>query len=337
VVKRSVRRLGGHFWTVAPHLRHALRRPQLPDAVPWSTVVDDPRLGPVMAGGDLRHTPGADTLLVIIHGLGGTPHSGYVMAAARDAHSEGLATLCLALRGADHAGEDIYHSGLTDDLHQLVADPALDRYQHIAVLGFSVGGHVALHFAHEQSGVEGSNRACTYEPSGRVLAVATVCPPIALQPALDHIDRAQCSIYRRHVMRGLFRQYRAVAARRDMRFSLETVTAARTLREWDARTAVPRFGFESPEHYYEVQSVAPYLPRLTVPTLLVAAETDPMVPGHVIRDHLPKPGQGSLEVRWLPRGGHLGAPARADLGLGSRRGLVPQVVHWLLGQRSSLG
>ena len=44
------------------------------------------------------------------------------------------------------------------------------------------------------------------------------------------------------------------------------------------------------------------------------------------------------EVRWVPRGGHLGFPARLDIGESGRFGIHNQVVAWLLrhGQRASI-
>jgi hypothetical protein len=56
---------GGHFWTIAPNLRHRLLPAPAPASTPWSTTVDDPRLGPITlrgadrSGEDFYHA-GAD-------------------------------------------------------------------------------------------------------------------------------------------------------------------------------------------------------------------------------------------------------------------------------------
>ena len=81
--------------------------------------------------------------------------------------------------------------------------------------------------------------------------------------------------------------------------------------------------------YHSSQSVAPLLGELAVPSLLVAAEHDPLVPAAVLRPALAAPAP-ALEVRWMRRGGHVGFPSRFSLAEESPPGLEPQVVSWLL-------
>ena len=96
--------LAGHFWTIAPNLRHRLLPRPAPTSQAWSTTLVDPRLGPVTLRGALA--PGAsDGLVVLVHGLGGAPESQYMVQAARAAARLGLGSLRLALRGADRSGE----------------------------------------------------------------------------------------------------------------------------------------------------------------------------------------------------------------------------------------
>ncbi len=308
----------GHYWTVAPWLKHQLRAPPLPPSSAFSVHVDESPAGPVRLLGRLRHRADATSILVVVHGLGGTSESHYVIEAAARAERAGLACLRLNLRGASGDGADIYHAGLFADLHAAVTSPELERYERVLILGYSLGGHLALRYAASGS----------LDP--RVRAVAAVCPPLDLERAVTAIDRPERWVYRRHVLSGLKAMYSAVASRRDVPLPLGEALEIRTLREWDRRIMTRRFGYQSPEAYYASESAAPRLGGLSVPSLLVATEADPMVPLDTVRPALEAyPPSSLLEVRWLRLGGHVGFPETLSLGFGAVPGLESQVIHWL--------
>ena len=279
--------------------------------------MDDRLHGPIGLNGRLtRQDP--TRLLVLVHGLGGCTESLYMLRAARHAvHGLGLSCLRLNMRGSDRRGEDIYHAGLVADLHHVLTSPPLAGFEDVYVLGFSVGGHVVLRYA-------------TGATDPRLRAVASVCSPLDLSATVEDFDRPANRIYRRYILTGLKELYGAVAARREVPISVDRIRRVRFLREWDSLTVVPRFGFESVDDYYRQAGVYAHLHTLKVPALLVAAEGDPMVTSRSIRRGLERSRAHDLEVRWQPRGGHVGFPADLDLGLDARLGLDPQVQTWLL-------
>lgn len=321
--------LSGHYFTIVPsvlselsvearRLRGVWRRMLLGEAVPaasFRTPVSDPRLGAIELSGELHTPPAATRLLLCVHGLGGSSQSGYLRGAARRAAALGWACLRLNLRGADGSGEDFYHAALTDDLHAALASPALARFTQVYVLGFSLGGHLALRLASEPH-------------DARLRAVAAVCSPIDLARSVTALDRPGLWLYRTYVLRRLKQSYLAVARRRTLAAPLERVLAVQTLREWDAQTVVPRYGFGSTDDYYARASVAPRLGELRVPSLLLETEDDPMVPAATVRPALPNRAP-QLEVRWLGSGGHVGLPERVDLGEAAPPTLGAQVLAWL--------
>jgi len=307
--------LRGHLWTVAPHLLQRFRRDGDPHARPWTTVLEDPTVGPLRLSGFLHEPVRARALLVVVHGLGGSASSHYAVRAARAAKAAGLACLRLSLRGADGSGEDFYNAGLTEDLRAAVESPEAQRYEALLVLGYSLGGHLALRYAVGQ-------------PDPKVRAVAAVCAPLDLKLSQEAIDRPGLALYRHYLLGNLRRLMAAVEARRELPVPLSMLRTVRTLREWDRQTVVPRFGFASPEDYYARASVSPHLARLRMPALLVAAEADPMVPPAALRPSLAAE-HGALKVRWVSRGGHVGFPADLDLGFAASPGLESQVLAWL--------
>ncbi len=307
--------LGGHLWTIAPRLRHALAPRQAPAAAEWSGLVEDPVVGPVRLSGMLRAEPGSRRLLIVLHGLGGSHASHYAVRMARAAAAAGLACLRLDLRGADRRGEDFYHAGLTADVHAALASPALAGYARVDIVGYSLGGHLALRLAAEPL-------------PARVRALAAVCTPLDLALSSAAIDRPQSAIYRRYVLDALREIYAAVAARRAVPIPAAAAAAIATLREWDERVVAPRHRFASADDYYCSQSAAARLGELRRPVLLVEAENDPMVPAATVRPLLGGRIPG-LEARWVESGGHAAFPSALDLGMGGGPGLEAQLLAWL--------
>jgi len=304
-----------HFWTIAPDLRHRVLPLRPPPARDWSTVTPDPVVGPVRLTGRLAPAPGADTLLVIVHGLGGSPDRHYCVRAARAAERMGWASLRLALRGADRLGEDFYHAGLTADLEAALTSPEGSGYRRVLLLGYSMGGHLVLRYA-------------AGRPDPRVRAAAVVSAPLDLDRSARWLDERVWSVYRRHVLRALFEIVAAVDRRRPLPVPLAGVRGVRGIREFDRRTVVPRFGFADPEDYYATQSADRVLEALRVPSLYVGSLGDPMVPPESVTEALRDPPP-ALEVKWLRRGGHMGFPPGVSLGFDAPADLESQVAAWL--------
>ncbi len=286
--------LGGHLWTIAPDLLDRVWPARAPTDAPWSIAVQDARFGPVRIGGRIRIADDEDTLLVIVHGLGGSSESPYVRRAAIAAAARGWSYLRIDLRGADGAGEDFYHAAMTEDLQAALREPALTRHRRVLVLGYSLGGHLAL-------------RLALTPGAARLRAVAAVCAPLDLAASAAWIDQPRSWLYRTHVLRALVRSYRKVAARRELPTPVAAVARARTIREWDRLAVVPRHGFASVDDYYARASVGPRLAELAVPSAWLGARHDPMVPESTVVPALAGAGE-ALHVRWIERGGHVGFP-----------------------------
>lgn len=306
--------LAAHAWTIGPNLLARLANKPAPAALAWSHELQDPDVGPVRLTGALQ--PGvADACLVIVHGLGGSFDRPYCVNAAWAAQRAGLPCLRFGLRGADRSGEDFYHGGLTADLAAALASPQLAQFERLYVLGYSLGGHVTLRYA-----------VGALDP--RVVAIAAVCAPLDLDLGAQSIDAKRSAIYRRHVLSGLNEIYSAVAQRRSVPTPLSRVLSARSIREWDGLTVVPRYGFRDAEDYYASVSVGPRLSQLQVPALLVQSRHDPMVPPWTYQQHLSHASK-LLEVRTLGQGGHVGFP-RVRLHPQAQPGVLEdQLIAWL--------
>jgi predicted alpha/beta-fold hydrolase len=313
--------LAGHFWTLAGYLKDQVRTPRAPASVPFEGRVHDPRTGELRLTGRLSET-GGDRLLVVLHGIAGSCESGYAVRAAIAAERAGMSCLRLNLRGADRSGEDFFHAGLTDDLHAVLASAALSGYRSLHVLGYSLGGHVAM-------------RAATETAEARLESVAAICSPLDLSACASAFDRPASWGYRRRIVAELIRTYERVVARRTALGApeigltpVDRVRRARSLREFDGLTVVPRFGFRDAEDYYRSMSVGPMLDLIKVRALLVVGASDPLVPLATLAPYL-ETAPETLSVALLERGGHVGFPSETTLGLDAPLGIEAQAIAWL--------
>jgi uncharacterized protein len=303
--------LHGHAYTLGPRILQG-RKLVPPQAEPWRTrCVEEGR--EVEISGFLSEARDAHTLVILLHGCGGAPTSHYAVTAARYFLERGVSVLRLAWRGADLAGEDIYHAAQTADVHAAIA--SFPQYERIWLLGYSLGGHCCLHVAHE-----------TKDP--RVSAVATVCPVLHLVQtnlAIDHPSRA---MYRRYVLGGLISNYEHVDKRGRAPTPHAQVRRATTFRAYDGLAVVPRYGFASVDDYYTRACASQIVGKIERPTLVLSARHDPMLPW-TIAESVRGSFSRAITFRWAERGGHAGFPTDLDLGESAPLGLEAQVHAWL--------
>lgn len=210
-------------------------------------------------------------LAVLVHGLTGSEDDPYLREAAHGLLRRGFRVLRLNLRGSapsNPRSTSHYHIGRSEDLAQaLAALPETLTRDGVVVAGWSLGGALTLLLLGRLTETPGMPR---------ILAGAAIGAP--LQPELAHatidanpiLGRALLALYRREVL--------AVPAK-DLPPALrKAAREARSLREFEARVTAPRFGYPSYGVFCEVNRPAAVLPRIRVPTLVMLAADDPLVP-----------------------------------------------------------
>lgn len=310
-------RLEGHWRTIVPQLTTRVPADDVPAHEVFRCDVPDERYGSVRITGAHSPLKGASHLVIIIHGLGSNADRDYCLQAAITVRVCGAASLRVSLRGADLSGEDIYHAGLTADIHAVLAHPVVAAYESVCLLGFSLGGHVAL-------------KTVTESVPENVRAVATICSPLDIAECQELLDSPSSWLYRRYLLSHLFRIHEAAASRGRSMVPHEQMKAVKKLKEMDSLGVVPRFGFKSPEDYYAKESVGPLLSKVSVPAFLLIGEDDPMVP---IASQLPYLENAADCVTHLivPGGGHVGFPPNLVIGDAEGSTYDQQLIHWLIG------
>jgi uncharacterized protein len=295
----NLSRVNGHVSTIAScaqGLIQSTREPSDQVAIPIESCYGSTELQAIH-----HATVRADELVILVHGLGGSATSHYQASAAEALCRQGYAVLRLSQRGADRKGGELHHAGLWEDLTAVVEQWAIPRYRKVHLLGFSMGGHVAL------------RAGC--QPADGLASVIAICSPLHLEPAVEHVDRSALPVYRAYLLRGLRALYRSYIAARGLDVPRSAVRSLRRIRSFDEQVIVPHFGFRSTDDYYATESAGPRLDGLQVPALLVYTRHDPLVgldsilPGSTTPTSVSRAlARHGAEVRWFETGGHVAFP-----------------------------
>ncbi len=254
-------------------------------------------------------------MVLLIHGLGGSAESVYIRASAFALLRAGFNVARVDLRCAGASTQTstlTYHAGKTDDLRAVLRSLAVrrealveDSQPVLAVMGFSLGGAMTIKLLGEP--LEGLP----------VAAGVAVSAPLDLVVGAEHLKRSAFGVYERAVLRGLLRDVRTPApdgAPRLTPTEEAAISRARGLPDFDDALTAPRHGWRDAQEYYEVNSAAPFLSSIRVPTLVIHALDDPMIPAEpylaVDWDALEHAGYVSRAI--TPHGGHVGFHERGN-------------------------
>jgi uncharacterized protein len=238
--------------------------------------------------------------LVGLHGLEGSAHAGYLQSLAYEALDRGFVVHRLNARtcgGTEALCSTMYHSGLTADAATVITQIAEQSPLPIIAVGFSLGGNVVLKLAGE------------YGAHSPLAAVAAVSAPIDLAECVRRIDRRSNKIYARRFLDRLKGRIRRKSALSPDLYSSEYLDQVHSIWDFDDRFTAPLFGFGTGANYYATQSALNYLPAIQTPTLLIAAQDDPLVPfsiyGHPVISE-----NANIRLVAPQHGGHIGFLSR---------------------------
>jgi predicted alpha/beta-fold hydrolase len=234
--------------------------------------------------------------LLLLHGLEGSSTAHYMRGIADKAWTAGWNVVRLNQRncgGTEHLSRGLYHSGLTGDprfvLRELVD---VDGIRKVAVIGYSLGGNLALKLAGELA-----------DTWPALDAVCAVSPTMDLGICVKALERRANIPYQFNFVRNLKARMRRKAAAYPADFSVDPLGRIWTVRQFDEAYTAPHHGFLDATDYYHRASALRVIDRIRVPALILTAEDDPFVPAAPFRDPTVL-GNPHVTVRITPHGGH---------------------------------
>jgi len=251
--------------------------------------------------------PWEQPTLLALHGLNGSSDAHYMKGLAAKAFARGMNVVRLNQRNCgdtEHLSAGLFHSGLTADAAQVIHElTTVDGITTIAVVGYSLGGNLALKLAGEYGA----------HPPTAFVAVAAVSPIIEIGECTRALERRENALYQWNFVKDLKRRMRRKERCRPGRFDLSGLDSVKTVRGFDATYTAPHFGFRSAEDYYDRASAMRVIDRIRIPALIITSEDDPFVPPQPFHD--PKVvGNPHIDVRLCAHGGHCGFVGRAANG-----------------------
>jgi predicted alpha/beta-fold hydrolase len=143
-----------------------------------------------------------------------------------------------------------------------------DGLSRVLVAGFSMGGNLALKMAGEMG--EGAPPA--------LVGVCAVSPALDLKETARNLERLPNRPYQWNFVRGLRRLVERKKELYPKLYDTRGLERLRTVRDFDELYTAPHGGFADADDYYARSSALSFVPRIRVPTLIVHAQDDPLVP-----------------------------------------------------------
>jgi uncharacterized protein len=236
--------------------------------------------------------------LLMVHGLEGSSDAGYMRSMAQLALESGYGVHRSNMRscgGTESLCKTMYHAGLTSDTLALLGQIRSELGGPLFLIGYSLGGNVALKLAGELGD----------QAIGLLDGVCGVSTPIDLAASVRQMSRRENFIYEWRFLSRLKQRIRRRAASLPGVYDISILDKCRSVYEFDDKITAPLFGFGTADNYYATQSCQNFLHGIRVPTLLVQAQDDPLIPFEIfdqpaIRDN------PHIRLLAVEHGGHLG-------------------------------
>lgn len=239
-------------------------------------------------------------LVVILHGLGGSSNSSYVLTLLDELRQKSWRAVIMNARGMSGESNRLpvtSHSGQSEDLEatirKLLEDP---NNQKIYLAGYSRGGNVLLKWLGEKGG----------DMPPQVKKAVAVSVPYDLVQTTSRLDRGfNREVYTRWMLRPLKAYALHKAAQFPGLLDTAAIQQATTFQAFDDTVTAPLNGFANARTYWASVSSALFLDKIRTPVLLVHADNDPLLPAALMPQAVIQ-ASPFLKLLITRDGGHLG-------------------------------
>lgn len=297
---------GGHAQTLSaafwkgpqPAEQGIARRIELPDGD--ALIALDDRPPPWRAG---------DPAILMMHGLGGSARNPFLVRVTAKLMQRGVRVFRLNLRGCG-AGAGLarlpYNAGRSEDLKAAVSaviewcrEPQARQaggrsHTPLTLFGMSLSANLLLKYL----GEEGSRVPAEVQ---RAIAIN---PPIDLARSVRTLERRLNRGYDQHFVKALIDHVQQQSIHRPD-FAALPDPLPRTLFDFDDRFTATHGGYPHAAAYYLAASSQSRIAQIRVPTLILTAADDPLVPVEMFHEHQSNWPE-CVQLAITRGGGHLG-------------------------------
>ena len=210
-------------------------------------------------------------LVILSHGLEGNSTRQYILGMVSLLNKNGYDCLAWNYRscsGEMNATSRFYHSGATEDLELVISHAVKNGYTEIDLMGFSLGGNLTLKYLGEAAESIHSN----------IKKAIVFSVPMDLKACSLSIIKAENRIYMHRFLKTLKPKIDEKSRLFPNEINSKDYQHVKTLYDFDHIFTAPLHGFDGADHYYDQCSSMHFIQNISIPTLIVHALNDPIVP-----------------------------------------------------------
>lgn len=237
-------------------------------------------------------------IAILSHGLEGNSSKNYMVGMAAALSCEGWDVLswnCRSCSGEMNNTPKLYHHGATEDLADVVKYVQKNNYDQMLLVGFSLGGSLVIKYLGEHGD----------KVPRQVVGGVAFSVPCDLGACARYLFESQNEIYLNRFLGKLKMKIKSKAIQFPELFDVEGIDEIDSFEKFDSRFTAPLYDFSSADEFYKYASAGQYIKGISVPTLLVNAQNDPMFPD-VCYPVDQSQHHKSLYLEMPKRGGHMG-------------------------------
>lgn len=238
-----------------------------------------------------------DRIVIIFHGLCGCHLSPYVARSANKLNMRGIRTIRVDMRGFGDSSlisKSHLHGGNFRDAQSVINFVTrLSPLSKISLVGFSIGGNIVL----KTLGRWGS------QVPDLIDSAVAISPPVDLVHASWNLRQRGNRIYETYFISRLRSQ---LSKRRRLVKDLvdnQIKPLPKRMIHWDDQFTAPCWGYSSAREYYEDAASCEQLKDVSIPTIILTAEDDPVVPYSMFSNY---ELSNYIDLVSTKKGGHLG-------------------------------
>lgn len=256
----------------------------------------------------------SDKVVILLHGLEGNAQRPYITGSARIFNQSGYDACAVNFRSCSGETNRLYrsyHSGATEDLHEVVQYILGNtNYSNLYLNGFSLGGNLALKYLGERS-----------EIPKQIKAAVAVSVPCHLHSSLVELLKPKNYLYARRFRKHLIRSLKSKQVLFPDLISDTDIKTIKTLRDFDEIYTSKAHGFKDALDYYTRCSCLRFLPRITIPSLIINAKNDSFL-GPECYPYQEADTHKKLYLETPDHGGHVGFYETYDCTYTEKRGVL---------------
>ena len=252
-------------------------------------------------------------LIILLHGLEGHGQRPYMTGTAKYFNENSIDAVCVNFRGC--SGENnlnyySYHSGLTEDLHEVIQYAISTKsYSEIYLKGISLGANVILKYLGEHSHIP--------NPVKAAIAVSVPCD---LYGSCKELHKIKNKLFHDRFLRDLVKHLKLKQQLFPEQLTIEEVYSIKSLLEFDNVYTSRAHGFKDALDYYEKSSCLQFLSNIETPSLIINALNDSFLSPECYPIKESK-NNSNLYLEMPNQGGHAGFVDRNNVYYNEKRAL----------------